>query len=577
MPSGTNDDKSQQQQSKSSAFPSSNLYPNQNIWGGHGNAYTNGHARGPSLSSKGKTPCAPNLGQSSYPHPILDTIDGAAIPSGASHAAAATEQSTWPPWMEPSRPTSTSPNRTRDNGLGKQSTFGTATDNHVMKNGFNSVNGVNGSNLYGSAFPSQKRASNETSYFDSVAAAFPQSRDPSAPPSRHSQGSPAYPELPNGRSHNHAHSSSIHSQRQVPNSAVASLQAYSSRGLNLNKQVDDDLTLGLAQRLTLDSAIGKNTVFDQGSQPFQFNPGSQPYGDANGLRYLNGTEAQHDPLATPYSAFKRGSIDRMSPGPSYRLETGNSPRNYPPSADPWGSRVTSRDPRSIDIERRASTQQMPAPQFTNPFYPYSYGNLQMPPFATNYGEPLRHPMLPPNYNMPHMSGGYYSGNMPPIQPAAQHDAMRGIRSAVLEDFRSNSKTSKRYELKDIYNYIVEFSGDQHGSRFIQSKLETANSDEKDQVFREVEPNAVQLMKDVFGNYVVQKFFEHGNQVQKKILGERMRGKMVELSMQVYACRVVQKVSTHRSTCFDELYTDGFAGFGPCPGGPAGRLGKGTVR
>lgn len=140
-----------------------------------------------------------------------------------------------------------------------------------------------------------------------------------------------------------------------------------------------------------------------------------------------------------------------------------------------------------------------------------------------------------------MSGGYYPGNLPPIQPAAHHDAMRGIRSAVLEDFRSNSKTSKRYELKDIYTYIVEFSGDQHGSRFIQSKLETANSDEKDQVFREVEPNAVQLMKDVFGNYVVQKFFEHGNQVQKKILGERMRGKMMELSMQVYACRVVQKV------------------------------------
>ena len=96
-----------------------------------------------------------------------------------------------------------------------------------------------------------------------------------------------------------------------------------------------------------------------------------------------------------------------------------------------------------------------------------------------------------------------------------------------------------------FGHIVEFSGDQHGSRFIQSKLETANSDEKDQVFREVEPNAVQLMKDVFGNYVVQKFFEHGNQVQKKILGERMRGKMVELSMQVYACRVVQKVrKTH---------------------------------
>lgn len=528
MPSGTSDDKPQQQQSKSSAFPSSSsLYPNQNIWGGHGNTYANGHARGPSLSSK-------------------DTIDnGAPLPGGGAHTTATEASSGWHPWAEPARPTSTSPNRTRDNALPKTTNaFGTTSDANVMKNGFGGVNGVNGNSLYSSAFPAQKRASNEASYFDSVANPFPQSRDASAPPSRHSQGSPAYPDIPNGRAHSHAHSSSIHSQRQVAGNAASSLQPYPhQRALNLNKQVEDELSLGLAHRLTLDSAIGKNAVFDQASQSFQYNPGTQSFGDANALKYLNGTEAQHDPLATPLSALKRGSIDRMSPGPSYRLETGNSPRNYHPSPDPWGARVSSRDPRSIDIERRAAPQGMPAPAFTTPFYQYPYGNLQMPPFAANYADPLRHPMLP-NYSMPHMSGGYYQGSMASLQPAAPHDAMRGIRSAVLEDFRSNSKTSKRFELKDIYNYIVEFSGDQHGSRFIQSKLETANSDEKDQVFREVEPNAVQLMKDVFGNYVVQKFFEHGNQVQKKILGERMRGKMVELSMQVYACRVVQKALDH---------------------------------
>lgn len=98
-------------------------------------------------------------------------------------------------------------------------------------------------------------------------------------------------------------------------------------------------------------------------------------------------------------------------------------------------------------------------------------------------------------------------------------------------------------LKDIYNYIVEFSGDQHGSRFIQQKLETANSDEKDQVFRELYPNAIQLMTDVFGNYVIQKFFEHGNQSQKKVLANQMRTHILTLSTQMYGCRVVQKVST----------------------------------
>ncbi|KAK2066559.1 hypothetical protein P8C59_000365 [Phyllachora maydis] len=119
-----------------------------------------------------------------------------------------------------------------------------------------------------------------------------------------------------------------------------------------------------------------------------------------------------------------------------------------------------------------------------------------------------------------------------------------IRSALLEEFRSSSRSTRRFELKDIYGHIVEFSGDQHGSRFIQTKLETASSDEKDQVFREIEPNAIQLMKDVFGNYVIQKFFEHGNQVQKKVLAAVMTGKVVDLSLQMYACRVVQKALEH---------------------------------
>ncbi len=51
-------------------------------------------------------------------------------------------------------------------------------------------------------------------------------------------------------------------------------------------------------------------------------------------------------------------------------------------------------------------------------------------------------------------------------------------------------------------HITEFSGDQHGSRFIQQKLETASSEEKQKVFGEIVPNSIkQLIQDVFGNYV----------------------------------------------------------------------------
>ncbi|KAI7884116.1 armadillo-type protein [Mucor mucedo] len=128
------------------------------------------------------------------------------------------------------------------------------------------------------------------------------------------------------------------------------------------------------------------------------------------------------------------------------------------------------------------------------------------------------------------------------QPVALEENALSTRSLLLEEFR-NTK-SKKYELLDIAGHIVEFSGDQHGSRFIQQKLETANSEEKQMVFEQVLPNALQLMTDVFGNYVLQKFFEHGNQMQKSILAKQMEGHVLSLSLQMYGCRVVQKALEH---------------------------------
>lgn len=102
--------------------------------------------------------------------------------------------------------------------------------------------------------------------------------------------------------------------------------------------------------------------------------------------------------------------------------------------------------------------------------------------------------------------------------------------------------------QDIYDHFVEFSGNQYGSKFIQGKLDTATSDEKERVFRELMPNAIQLMKDIYGNYVVQKLFERGDQSQKTALFNVMSGKVYELSCQVYGCRVVQTVCTGNFSC-----------------------------
>ncbi|KAI9832555.1 MAG: hypothetical protein M1819_004345 [Sarea resinae] len=214
-----------------------------------------------------------------------------------------------------------------------------------------------------------------------------------------------------------------------------------------------------------------------------------------------------------------------------------------PSRDSQSSRPTGH-PALLDRKLRGLQQEQ-----QNNFVPQGsqYLAQQLRPSFNSYEygvqSGLRVNALQPYFPVPSF-GSMGSGPVPPRGPARDQEYGQNLRSALLDEFRSNAKTSKRYELKDIYNHVVEFSGDQHGSRFIQQKLETANSDEKDQIFREIQPNSIQLMTDVFGNYVIQKFFEHGNQSQKKILANQMKGHVLTLSLQMYGCRVVQKALEH---------------------------------
>ncbi|PGH17245.1 hypothetical protein AJ80_04887 [Polytolypa hystricis UAMH7299] len=237
--------------------------------------------------------------------------------------------------------------------------------------------------------------------------------------------------------------------------------------------------------------------------------------------------------ASPASSDYRGNMTSYysaggTPGPSNQYRTSS------------GSRLSGQlhDSELLDRKLRGVLQQQ---DYFPPGTGQVHARVNLPQFGyTNY--PL---------SVNHISNCYPPVTpLPPaqvIQPRAvqqrDHDIMR---SPLLEEFKAhqNKSSIKRYELRDLYHHIVEFSGDQDGSRFIQQKLETANSDEKDQVFSEIQPNALQLMQDVFGNYVVQKIFEHGNQTQKKILAKQMRGHIQSLSLQMYGCRVVQKALEH---------------------------------
>ncbi|KAM0043182.1 putative armadillo-like helical, nucleic acid binding NABP, pumilio domain-containing protein [Helianthus debilis subsp. tardiflorus] len=153
------------------------------------------------------------------------------------------------------------------------------------------------------------------------------------------------------------------------------------------------------------------------------------------------------------------------------------------------------------------------------------------------GSPLGSPLLP-------------NSAFGPGSPARHGDrSLRfpsGIRNIVGESFASSlldefkSNKTKCFELSEIAGHVVEFSADQFGSRFIQQKLETATTEEKDMVFNEIMPQAYSLMTDVFGNYVVQKFFEHGSATQIRELAEQLTGHVLTLSLQMYGCRVIQK-------------------------------------
>lgn len=302
--------------------------------------------------------------------------------------------------------------------------------------------------------------------------------------------------------------------------------------------------------MDLSSGLNKMQLNDggfSGQTPVQ-RPAYMPHASFDGSlprKYQNNDEASFQSLAgygtegTPdvlYQRSRGGETGSISPTDYARIDspiyTGVDGAQYRNN----GARLT--DSQAAAFERRL--------------------RLQEQEFAQSQGNGMQRMQMPPSYDY----SGYQAARFNTIQgfyPMAslglgaaalvnrahrEHDPTQVARSPLLEEFRANSKGNKRYELKDIYNHVVEFSGDQHGSRFIQQKLETANSDEKEQVFREIQPNCLQLMTDVFGNYVVQKLFEHGNQTQKKILANQMRGHVLALSTQMYGCRVVQKALEH---------------------------------
>ena len=435
------------------------------------------------------------------------------------------------------------------------SAFSEVAEDKENSGGFGSVGG--------SKFDSysvDNRASRDHGYLNAVGAPY---RDGSMLPARQAgsdvnQGNNFGDNALNGLGPfpNHKPNPIISQRPTMPSHSASFPSPMNSRAYNLNSHIDEEsLNAKFSRAATLQESLDQTSnalsFANSSAIPFQFNPGSQPWsGDAKPYGNAYDTPSHSSAQGLVFSPIIRSADLGHSANSQFRSTI--SPKAYtdtPPLAvDAW-SRPPSRDLRMVQELERSRTGQTssylaPQASFYTTFYPQGISQYPAHPFEPY--PPHAHPTYRPQIHIPYgIPVAPYLSCAPAaaqvLRTAKEQDNGKGVRSMLLEEFRGGCKSNKKYELRDIYNHVVEFSGDQHGSRFIQSKLEAANSDEKDQAFREIEPNAIQLMRDVFGNYVIQKFFEHGNQVQKKILAGVMKGKMVDLSCQMYSCRVVQKV------------------------------------
>lgn len=211
-------------------------------------------------------------------------------------------------------------------------------------------------------------------------------------------------------------------------------------------------------------SLGNDSAYGSGnSQTFQLNPGSQPW--ENWDRNAQDIPPYSDHLNGPF-AHRRGGApaeNRGSPaGSGYHPPIG-SPKSFSgtpqPGVNPWAGGMAPRDPRlAPDVDRRNQGQQQflhgPIPYHHN-FYNQNYllqlqqlQQLQGTYGATHAnlrGGPMQVPPIP-DYHDPSMNPYLQTAGIGP-RPNKHPDPAKGIRSHLLEEFRSSPKSNNRYELK----------------------------------------------------------------------------------------------------------------------------------
>lgn len=322
------------------------------------------------------------------------------------------------------------------------------------------------------------------------------SRDSSIPPSRASDSglSGSIPVGLTFGSHNahfgsmshHTPSSSIHSQRPSISGLSGNFQVQPN-GVKYNDLANSTQEAELRDKFTkfgfqdnaerrisnqLDNGIDPSYSPGHSALPLasQANGGSPMWTETSGgLKTFNNN---HDNLSTqPFAdqvnfnkPLRFGEAGSVSPATSDYRRAIQSPKFYsvggtPPVAPEQIYRPSSRDPRMPqgpnELDRRLQNLQIAQQQQL--LYASNFPGQYPPPHLFDYSVP--------SFRSQNMAYGY-GGSIPsfapmpfiPTRSTRDADVGLGVRSLLLEEFRSNSKSNKRYELKVmlIFSYWVQY-------------------------------------------------------------------------------------------------------------------------
>jgi len=216
------------------------------------------------------------------------------------------------------------------------------------------------------------------------------------------------------------------------------------------------LSNGYPQELMSDS----NQIWSRGDNGYQ---GQQdqfsPTGSGSGSLMPDQGLRRGPGFGASYAHSPNISDARLSHHSPY-YSTAGTPPNYQQRAPSRGgfsgtlvtgqAAVLDRKLRGVQQEQQAYMLPRPPPmhfsqQFQHPSaYDYaSQPGLRMNQLNAYYGMPP----VPQHLATPHIPRG----------PASEHAAVQPVRSNLLEDFRNNSKTNKRYELKVFLFYQRQLS------------------------------------------------------------------------------------------------------------------------